>query len=185
MKLASLSERISNAGGEVIAISVDGDERTAAMPARWPTPHVLYVSDPGGERYLQPLDMFDSNERDGIALPGLFVIDPDGNEVFGYRGNDFADRRNDEDLFAKLEPLGLASFAPPAGGPTALPNGDAPEEQQKGAFAPKLFGPYFAGNKFGAIALGMRAEGDEAKTLAGEHRDMAQSMLDAWASLNS
>ena len=106
MKLASLSERISNAGAEVIAISVDGDERTAAMPARWPTPHVRYVSDPGGERYLQPMDMFDSNERDGIALPGLFVIDPDGNEVFGYRGNDFADRRNDEDLFAELEPLG-------------------------------------------------------------------------------
>ena len=75
--------------------------------------------------------------------------------------------------------------SPPAGGPTALPNGDAPEEQQKGAFTPKLFGPYFAGNKFGAIALGMRAEGDEAKTLAREHRDMAQSMLNAWASLNS
>jgi hypothetical protein len=185
VKLASLSERISNAGAEVIAISVDGDERTVAMSARWPTPHVLYVSDPGGERYLQPMDMFDPNERDGIALPGLFVIDPDGNEVFGYRGNDFADRRNDEDLFAELAPLGLVPFAPPAGGPNALPNGDAPEEQQKGAFMPKLFGPFFSGNKFGAIALGMRAEGDEAKTLAGEHRDMAQSMLDAWTSLNS
>lgn len=185
MKLASLSERISTAGAEVIAISVDGDERTAAMFARWPTPAVLYVSDPGGERYLQPMDMFDPNDRDGLALPGLFVIDPDGNEVFGYRGNDFADRRNDEDLFTVLEPLGLAPITPPAGGPTALPNGDAPEEKQKGAFTPKLFGPYFAGNKFGAIALGMRAEGDEAKTLAGEHRDMSQSMLDAWASLNS
>lgn len=185
MKLASLSERISSAGAEVIAISVDGDARTAAMSTRWPTPHVLYVSDPGGERYLKPMDMFDPNERDGIALPGLFVIDPDGNEVFGYRGNDFADRRNDEDLFAKLEPLGLAPLAPLAGGPNALPNGEPPEEQQKGAFTPKLFGPFFSGNKFGAIALGMRAEGDEAKTLAGEHRDMAQSMLDAWASLNS
>jgi hypothetical protein len=148
VKLASLSERISNAGAEVIAISVDGDDRTAAMPVRWPTPHVLYV-------------------------------------VFGYRGNDFADRRNDEDLFAELEPLGLASFAPPAGGPTALPNGDAPEEHQKGAFTPKLLGPHFTGNKFGAIALGMRAEGDEAKTLAKEHREMSQSILDAWASLNS
>ena len=185
MKLASLNERISNAGAEVIAISVDGDERTAAMSTRWPTPHVLYVSDPGGARYLHPMDMFDPNERGGIALPGLFVIDPDGNEVFGYRGNDFADRRNDEDLFAQLEPLGLAPFAPPAGGPTALPNGDAPEEHQKGAFAPKLFGPYFAGNKFGAIALGMRAEGDEATTLEKEHRDMSQSILDAWENLNS
>jgi hypothetical protein len=185
VKLASLSERISSAGAEVIAISVDGDARTAAMSTRWPTPHVLYVSDPGGERYLQPMDMFDPNERGGIARPGLFVIDPDGNEVFGYRGNDFADRRNDEDLFVELEPLGLAPFAPPAGGPTALPNGDAPDEQQKGAFTPKLFAPYFSGNKFGAIAIGMRAEGAEAKTLAGEHRDMAQSTLDAWASLNS
>ena len=45
MKLASQSDRLHAAGAEVIAISVDDDERQAAMFARWPTPNVLYVSD--------------------------------------------------------------------------------------------------------------------------------------------
>lgn len=180
MKLATVNDQIHRAGAEVIAISVDSEERNAAMLERWPTPNVLYVSDPGGETYLQPLDMFDPEERDGIALPGLFVIDPDGNEVFAYRGRDFADRTHDDDLLEVLEGLGLDPIEPPPGGPVI----DGVDVDQKGAFAPKLFGPYFAGNRFGAIAIGGRAEGDEAKGLAREHRKMAESMLEAWKVVN-
>lgn len=176
-----MNDRIAAAGAEVIAVSVDSEERSAAMFERWPTPHVQYVSDPGGETYLKPMEMFDPDERGGIALPGLFVIDTDGNEVFGYRGNDFADRRNDDDVIEALEALNLDAIDPVPGGPVI----DGVEENQKGAFTPKLFGPYFMGNKFGAIAIRGRAEGDEAKTLAKEHQYMAQSMLDAWAELNS
>ena len=181
MKLASKSERISAAGAEVIALSVDSQERHAAMFARWPTPHVQYVSDPGGETYLQAMQLFDPDERGGIALPALLVIDAAGNEVYGYRGADFADRRNDEDAILALESLGLAAIDAPAGGPIV----DDVDVNQRGAFTPKLFGPYFSGNKFGAIAIRSRATGDEAKTLAKEHQHMAQSMLDAWAELNS
>jgi peroxiredoxin len=94
--LASANERINGAGGEVIAVSVDDDERQAAMYARWPTPNVLYVSDPGGERFLQPLDLYDSEERGGIARPSLLVLDAAGDEVFRYRGRDFADRTHDD-----------------------------------------------------------------------------------------
>jgi hypothetical protein len=181
VKLASMNDRISAAGAEVIALSVDSHERNGAMFERWPTPHVQYVSDPGGETYLQAMDLFNPNERGGIALPALLVIDADGNEVHGYRGADFADRRNDEDAIVALETLGLDAIEAPAGGPVI----DGVDVKQKGAFTPKLFGPYFSGNKFGALAIHSRAEGDEAKTLAKEHQVMAQSMLDAWAQLNA
>lgn len=181
MKLANASDRIHAAGAEVIALVVDSPERTAAMFQRWPTPHVLYVSDPGGEQYLRPMEMFDPNERGGIALPGLFVIDADGVERFAYRGHDFADRRHDDDVLDALEALGLDPIEPVAGGPVD-PDVDV---DQKGAFTPKLFGPYFTGNKYAAIAIKMRAEGDEAKTLAREHERMADSMLNAWRELRS
>ncbi len=176
MKLASVSDRIHQAGAEIIAISVDSDERNAAMLERWPIPNVLYVSDPGGETYLKPMDMFNPEDRDGIALPGLFVIDPDGNEVFGYRGRDYADRTHDDDLIDVLDGLGLDPIDPPAGGPVV----EGVDVDQRGAFTPQMFGPYFRGNMFGAGAIGSRAEGDEARSLAREHRKMAQSMLEAW-----
>lgn len=176
-----MNDRIAAAGAEVIAVSVDSEERNAAMFERWPTPHVQYVSDPGGEQYLKPLELFNPEDRGGIALPALLVLGADGNEVFGYRGNDFADRRNDDDVIAALEGLGLSAVGPVAGGPVV----EGVEERQKGAFTPKLFGPYFTGNKFGAIAIRSRAEGDEAKTLAKEHQQMSESMLEAWAQLNS
>lgn len=147
------------------------------MFERWPTPNVLYISDPGGETYLQALDLFDPVERDGIALPGMLVIDPDGNEIFRYTGRDFADRTHDEDVFAALKGLGLDAIDPPAGGPVS---GDA-DVNQRGAFQPSTFSVYFAGNRFGAIAIGGRAEGDEAKSLAREHRLMCDAMLGAWS----
>jgi len=176
-----MNDRIAAAGAEVIAISVDSVERNAAMFERWPTPHVQYVSDPGGETYLQAMDLFDPDERGGIALPAMLLIDADGNEVFGSRGGDFADRRNDDGAVDALEALGLDPIDAQPGGPVL----DAVDVKQKGAFAPKLFGPYFSGNKFGALAIRSRAEGDEAKTLAKEHQQMAQSMLDAWAAVNA
>lgn len=176
MRLASQSARIHAAGGEVIAISVDPEERQAAMFQRWPTPSTTYVSDPGGETYLQAMNMFDPNERGGIALPGLFVLDPAGKLVYEYRGHDFADRRDDEEAFAALEGLGLDAIDPVAGGPVD----ESVDLDQKGAFTPRILVPYFKGNRFGALAIQMRAEGEEAKRLATEHREMADAILAAW-----
>jgi len=181
VRLASQAERIRQAGGEVIAVSVDSDERQAAMYSRWPTPDVQYVSDPGGRSYLDPLGLFDPEERDGIALPGLLVIGPDGTEVFGYRGRDFADRTHDDDALSALESLGLD----PIGDDVALggPHDPDVDVDRQGAFTPRILVPYFKGNRFGAVAIQMRADGDEAKTLAKEHRQMCDAILDAWASL--
>jgi hypothetical protein len=175
VRLASVSDRIHAAGGEVIAISVDNDERQAAMFRRWPTPSVRYVSDPGGDTYLRALDLFDPNERDGIALPAILVLDPAGNEVFAHRGRDFADRTHDEDVSAALEALRLDPLDPPEGGPVADVDVD-----QRGAFQPGTMIPYFRGNRFAAVAIGLRAEGDEARSLAREHRLMCDATLEAW-----
>jgi len=181
VRLASQADRIRQAGGEVIAVSVDSDERQAAMYSRWPTPDVQYVADPGGESYLQPLGLFDPEERGGIALPGLLVIAPDGTEVFGYRGRDFADRIHDDAALDALEALDLDPIADDVepGGPIN-PN---VEVDQQGAFTPRILVPYFKGNRFGALAVQMRANGEEAKQLAKEHRLMCDSTLDAWSSL--
>lgn len=176
MRLASQSDRIHAAGGEVIAISVDPPERQAAMFRRWPTPHVTYVSDPGGDRHLGAMGMYDPHERGGIALPGLFVIDPDGAIVAEYRGHDFADRRNDDDLIAALERLGLGAIDPPGGGPID----DAVDVDQRGAFTPAMFGAYFRGNRSAARAIGLRARDTDAVDLAREHFEMCEAMLEAW-----
>ena len=176
-----MSDRIHASGGEVIAVSVDSAERQAAMFRRWPTPSVTYVSDPGGQTYLRPMEMYDPDERGGIGRPGLFVIDPDGNEIVAHRGTDFADRRDDEDVLAALAAIGLEPIEPVTGGPVD----DTVDVDQPGAFTPAMFGPYFRGNRFGAHAIAVRAEGDEARALATEHREMCDGFLAAWKQVRS
>lgn len=159
----------------MIAISVNEEERQAGMYQRWPGKDQLFVSDPGGETYLQPLGLFDPEERGGIALPGMLVIAPDGTEVYRYQGRDFADRTSDEDMFAALEGLGLPAIEAPAGGPTS-----AVPETLKGFFAPSMYGPYFRGNMFGAIAIAGRITDPESAEIAKQHRRMAKASIDAW-----
>ncbi len=180
MRLAAASDRIHEAGAEVVAISVDDEVRQAGMFERWPTPHVRYVSDPGGETYLQPLGLYDPEERDGIALPGMLVIAPDGSEAYRYQGRDFADRTTDDDVFAALDGLGLDAIDPPAGGPI----GEVPEDL-RGFFRPSDLGAYFRGNRYGAVAIGGRTDNKELRALAREHRVMADATLEAWRAVRS
>lgn len=159
-----------------MAVSVDGDVRQAGMFGRWPTPNVEYISDPGGERFLQPLQLFDPQERDGIALPGMLVIAADGSDVYRYQGRDFADRTTDEDVYAALDALGLDAIEPPEGGPVA----DVPDDL-RGFFRPTDFAAFFRGNKFGAMAIQGRSSDPVARATAKEHRIMADATLAAWA----
>lgn len=177
MRLGAESERIAAAGAEVIAISVDDDDRQAGMYARWPTPDVSYVSDPDGQTYLRPLGLFDPEERGGIGLPGMLVYDPAGNEVYREVGRDFADRTADAELFQALEGLGLDPIEPPAGGPVAaVPAG------LDGYFRTDWLVPYFRGNRFAAIAISRRTEPDDSRfrEIAREHRLMCEATLEAW-----
>lgn len=178
MRLAAAAERIHGAGAEVIAISIDDEVRQAGMFERWPTPHVQYIADPGGERFLGPLGLIDPNDERGIALPAMLVIAPDGSEVYRYQGRDFADRTTDDDVYAALDALELPAVDAPVGGPVA----EVPDDLRR-FFAAKNFGPYFMGNKFGALAILGRVSDPEAKAMAKEHQQMADASLEAWSSL--
>ncbi len=177
MKLASQYDRIHRGGAELAAVSVDDDVRQAGMAERWGFTHTTFVSDPGGERYLQPLELFDPEERAGIALPGMVIVDPDGHEVYRYQGRDFADRTNDDDIWATLDTLALAPVDPPPWSSAV----EVPDDL-RGYFRPTDFAAYFRGNMFGAVAIGRRVHDDESRALAKEHREMSKSNLDAWES---
>ena len=179
MRLESRIEDIHGAGAEVIAISVNEDERQAGMAERWKLKNIQLVSDPGGERYLDPLGLYDADERGGIALPGNIVIGPDGAEAFRFNGRDFADRTTDDEQMAALVALGLDPVdpAPWTAGTTA-------PEDLLGFFRPADYGTYFRGNRFGAIAIAGRLESKEAVAVARAHRFMAETSLDAWDTLN-
>lgn len=178
MRLGAEAERIHQAGGEVIAVSTDDEVRQAGMFARWPTPHVRYVSDPGGERYLRPLELFDPEQRGGIGLPGLLVIDPGADVVYRYVGRDFADRTTDEEALTALERLGLDPVEPPDGGPAR----EVPDDLG-GFFVPADLVPYFKGNRFAAVAIGGRLHDAESRAVAREHRVMCEATLSAWERL--
>ena len=176
MRLAVNYDRIHGAGAEVVAVSVDDERRQAGMRQRWGLTHTHLVSDPGGEQILQPLGLYDPEERGGIALPGMLVIDPAGAEVYRYQGRDFADRTTDDDVYAAVEALALDPINPEPWEPTA----EVPADLDR-YFRPDDFTPYFKGNRFGAIAIGGRAErGSETRVLAREHRLMAEASLEAW-----
>lgn len=178
MRLASDDDRTHGRGAEVIAISGDDEVRQAGMFARWPTPHVRYVSDPDGQRFLRPLGLFDPEERGGIGLPAMLVIDPDGREAYRYVGRDFADRTTDDAVYAAVAELGLSPIEPPPGGPVA----EVPAELA-GFFSPGSLVPYFRGNRFASIAIGRRLSDPESRDIARQHRTMCEATLAAWERL--
>ncbi|MEM7272318.1 MAG: hypothetical protein AAF547_04495 [Actinomycetota bacterium] len=175
MRLATNYDRIHGAGAELAAVSVDDDVRQAGMAERWGFTHTAFVSDPGGEQILAPLGLFDPEERGGIALPGMVIIAPDGTEVYRYQGRDFADRTNDDDLWAALEALDL----PAVDVPPWTTDVEVPEDLAR-FFRPTDFGPYFRGNRFAAVAIGGRLPDKETAAIAREHRMMADASLEAW-----
>ncbi len=174
MRLATQYDRIHGAGAEIIAISVDDDVRQAGMAQRWGLPSTRFVSDPGGERFLRPLGLFDPEERNGIGLTALVLIDTDGVERYRYAGRDFADRTGDDDVLASLDNLGL----PPIEAPRRTYDVEVPDDL-RGYFRTENIVPYFRGNMYGALAIGWRLDDTASRAIAKEHRTMSMSILDA------
>ena len=180
MRLESSIAEIHGAGAEVVAISVDSDERQAGMAERWKLKNIRLVSDPSGEKYLQPMGLFDPNERGGIALPANIVIAADGSEVYRYNGRDFADRITDVEVLAALTSLQLAPVTPEPWVPTA-----AVSEGLTGFFSPAAYVPYFSGNRSAATAIAGRLPDRETVRIARDHRIMADQSLEAWKALSA
>ena len=132
----------------IVAVSVDSPERQAAMVEKLHLPFAL-LSDPGGKDVLQALGAYDPDERGGIGRPGVFVIAPDGREVFRQVGRDFADRVTEDELLEEVHALGLSATDQPTltpGEPEPGPN----------AMPVHALLPYCRGAKFAAKAMGMR-----------------------------
>ena len=145
------------------------------MADRWHVPFPI-VSDPGGERFLKSLDLWNADERGGIAVPALLVISPQGEEVYRVRSRDFADRVNDADALSTLEKQGYPPLDPP---PPAWQSQVDPEID-RAAYKPEFFGPYFRGNRFAAVALSLRVKDPTALAEIQAHGGMSNSFLEAW-----
>ncbi len=159
----------------MIAVVVDPEGRNAALAERWHLPFRI-ASDPGGERFLKPLDLWNADEREGIGVPALLVVSPEGDEVFRVRSRDFADRVNDEDALVLLEKQGYSPLDPP---PPAWQSQVEPEIDRR-AFKPEFYGPYFRGNQYGGVALSLRVKDPSALEEIKAHSEMSQSFLAAW-----
>lgn len=156
-------------------MSVDSPGRNAALAARWHLPFPVH-SDPGGERVLQPLDLWNPAERGGIGWPAVLVVDAAGTERVRFRSRDFADRPPDlVEVLAAVDALG----APPIEAPDAWLPDQAPEEDP-GALRTDAFGPYFRGIRFASMALSSRLTdaGDQAE--ARRMSAMAAAFLEEW-----
>ena len=176
MRLATNLDRIHGAGAELLAVSVDDGSRQVGMAQRWGLDAVRFVSDPGGETMLQPLELFDPEERGGIALPGMILIAPDGSEAYRYIGRDYADRTNDEEIWPSLEALGLSPVDPP----TWTSDIDVPEDLAD-FFRPSEYRMFFFANQVGANAISRRLGPEtEPGQVATEHVGMSKDSLRAW-----
>lgn len=175
MRLESEIEDLYRRGGEPVAISVDSPGRNAAMVRRWRLSFGI-ESDPGGERFLHPLDLWDRIDPRQIGIPAVIVLAPDGREVSRHRSRDFADRPDDSDVFRALDSIGLPALDPP---PTPWSPTVEPEEHP-GAFRVDAFGSYHRGVMFAMTAMVGRmrdpADRGEAEALARQ----ASSFLEAW-----
>jgi hypothetical protein len=174
VRLATQYDRIHGAGAEVISVSVDDEVRQAGMTRRWGLPSTRFVADPGGTRILEPLGLYDPDERDGIALTALVVIDPEGTERHRYVGRDFADRTADDDVLDVLDGLGL----PPIDAPRWAPEVEIPDDL-RGYFRTDNLWPYLRGNMFGAVAISRRVEDPAAVAVAKQHQAMSKSLGEA------
>jgi hypothetical protein len=175
VQLANLLPRLHAAGADLAAVVVDPPTRNAAMAVRWKLPFPIW-SDPGGERFLRPLDLWNGEERGGIGWPALVVFEPAGDEVWRFRSRDFADRSPDNaDLLAVLDGLALPSLEPPSPwSPEVEPVEDP------GALRPEAYGPMFSGIRFATIGLAGRLETEADRAEARRMSAMAQGFLGAW-----
>ncbi len=139
---------ITEAGGRVVVVSVDSPGQNAAMVEKLGLPFPL-LSDSDRSQAIEPYEVSDPNDPRSIARPSIFIVAPDGEEVFGETSTDYADRQAEDAAVEVLQSLGL----PPT---TAdrIENGVA--EPGPRAMPVHAMEPYFRGAKFAVNAMRMR-----------------------------
>jgi peroxiredoxin len=95
---ARTGERFERAGLQRVAIVVDSIEQNAAMNDKLLLDFPI-LSDPQS-RVIKQWDVY--NEREDVAVPSIFLVEPDGAIRYSYRGFDYSDRPTDDELFAAV-----------------------------------------------------------------------------------
>jgi alkyl hydroperoxide reductase subunit AhpC len=146
--VASRHDDLTAAGARVVGISVDDPGRNAAMVDKLHLPFPL-LADPDGEGAIKPYDVWNAEEKGGIAHPAAVLVGPDGEEAFRTVGGDFADRPTEDELLDEVRALGLDPVE------QAAPTPGKPQPSDR-ALKVRSLVPYFLGGRFTAMALGMR-----------------------------
>jgi peroxiredoxin len=92
-------DRFEQAGLQVAAIVVDEPSKNLAMVEKLLLPFPI-LSDPEA-RVIHAYDVWNPGDG-GVAKPALFLVRPDSGVAFAYVGTDFADRPDDDELFAAV-----------------------------------------------------------------------------------
>jgi peroxiredoxin len=92
-------DRFERAGLQVAAIVVDEPSKNLAMVEKLLLPFQI-LSDPEA-RVIRAYDVWNPGDG-GVAKPALFLVRPDSSVAFEYVGTDFADRPDDDELFAAV-----------------------------------------------------------------------------------
>lgn len=88
-------------GTQLVGVSVDPPRNNARLVGKLLLPFPL-LSDPEGE-LARRLGLWDPDE--GLAVPSIVVIDQSAEVRYLYSGSDFADRPEDDEVFAALDGL--------------------------------------------------------------------------------
>jgi peroxiredoxin len=103
-QLASYAREIDEferRGAQIVGISVDPPPNNARMVGKLLLPFPL-LSDPEGE-IIRICGLWDAEE--GVAVPSIVVVDQSAEVRYLYSGSDFADRPQDDEVFATLDKL--------------------------------------------------------------------------------
>ncbi len=174
MRLANSYEALTGLGAHVAALVVDPPGRNVAFATRWQLPFAIH-SDPGGERYLKALDLWNDAERGGIAKPAILIVSPAGDIAYRLNSRDFADRpASDDDIIEAVRALGLGPIQPTEWSPSVEP------EHDPSAFRVDLYGTYFRAIRFASMALSGRMKDAEDALEARRMSAMTASFIDAW-----
>jgi len=91
--------RFEEAGLQAAGIVVDEPSKNLAMVEKLLLPFPI-LSDPDA-RVIHSYEVWNPGDG-GVAKPALFLVRPDLSVAFQYVGTDFADRPDDEELFAMV-----------------------------------------------------------------------------------
>jgi len=109
------------AGAEVVAISVDPSERSAALRKDLAIPFAL-LSDSSRATIIE-WGVLNANEKGGIAIPATFLIDRERKVRLA----------KVEDMMARIEPPAMLDFV------RAMPKGDATVPRARGVNPAMMF----------------------------------------------